>query len=177
MEKTVDTSENRRLAVQTELDSARDQAERNRLGQFATPTALAREIIWYAEERLDKAATVRFIDPALGTGSFYSALRNVFPANRLSRAVGYEVDPHYGLAAAKLWRETELDVRLEDFTRAEPPTNTEKFNLLICNPPYVRHHHIASKEKRRLKVVTTGCLWDRGQWAFRFVLLLPGIMS
>ena len=154
MEKTVDTSENRRLAVQTELDSARDQAERNRLGQFATPTALAREILWYAEERLDKAATVRFIDPALGTGSFYSALRNVFPASRLSRAVGYEVDPHYGLAAAKLWRETELDVRLEDFTRAEPPTNTEKFNLLICNPPYVRHHHIASKEKRRLKVVT-----------------------
>ena len=154
MEKTVDTSENRRLAVQTELDSARDQAERNRLGQFATPTVLAREILWYAEKRLDKAATVRFIDPALGTGSFYSALRNVFPANRLSRAVGYEVDPHYGLAAAKLWRETELDVRLEDFTRAEPPTNTEKFNLLICNPPYVRHHHIASKEKRRLKVVT-----------------------
>ena len=30
--------EERRLAIQAELDAAKDQAERNRLGQFATPT-------------------------------------------------------------------------------------------------------------------------------------------
>ena len=47
-----------------------------------------------------------------------------------------------------------LDVRLEDFTRAEAPTETDQFNLLICNPPYVRHHHIENGEKQRLKART-----------------------
>ena len=47
-----------------------------------------------------------------------------------------------------------LDVRLEDFTLAAPPSAKGKFNLLVCNPPYVRHHHIASEEKRRLKALT-----------------------
>ena len=97
---------------------------------------------------------MRFIDPAIGTGSFYSALLRVFPADRLTRAVGYEVDPHYGEPAAKLWKGTILDVRLEDFTLAAPPLDKEKFNLLVCNPPYVRHHHIASEDKRRLKALT-----------------------
>ena len=32
--------EDRRLAVQTYLDAAKDQSERNRMGQFATPTEL-----------------------------------------------------------------------------------------------------------------------------------------
>ena len=101
---------------------------------------------------------VRFIDPAIGTGSFYSALLQVFPAGRLTRAVGYEVDPHYGEPATKLWKGTILDVRLEDFTLAAPPSDKGKFNLLVCNPPYVRHHHIASKEKRRLKAPHKGGL-------------------
>ena len=47
-----------------------------------------------------------------------------------------------------------MDVRLEDFTRAEAPTEPEQFNLLICNPPYVRHHHIEHGEKQRLKART-----------------------
>lgn len=33
--------EKRRLAWQGELDAEKDQAERNRMGQFATPTGLA----------------------------------------------------------------------------------------------------------------------------------------
>lgn len=151
--KNMKNMENRRRVVQAELDSAQDPTERNRRGQFATPPALAIEILRYAKERMDENATIRFMDPAMGTGSFYSALLDVFPASRLAEAVGYEIDPHYGLAAAKLWSETRLHVRLGDFTRAEPPTDTAKCNLLICNPPYVRHHHIPRKEKRRLKVL------------------------
>ena len=146
--------EDRRLQIQAELDAAKDQTERNRMGQFATPTALAVEILRYAREELDERVAVRFIDPAIGTGSFYSALLGVFPAGRLTRAVGYEIDPHYGNPAAKLWRDTGLDLRMEDFTIAAPTTDADKFNLLICNPPYVRHHHIGSGNKRRLKALT-----------------------
>ena len=55
------------------------------------------------------------------------ALLHVFPTGRLMRAVGYEVDPHYGEPAAKLWKDTGLDVRLEDFTQAAPTGDAEKF--------------------------------------------------
>lgn len=151
MTKTVSDLEERRIAIQAELDAAKDQAERNRLGQFATPTGLAVEMLRYAGEQLDETTQIRFFDPAIGTGSFYSALREVFPKERLAHAVGYEIDPHYGLAAAELWSDSILDVRLDDFTRVTPPADLERFNLLICNPPYVRHHHIPNGDKGRLK--------------------------
>ena len=94
---------------------------------------------------------VRFLDPAIGTGAFYSALLEVFGEDRVQAAVGYEVDPHYGLPATELWAGTGLDLRLEDFVRASPAPADDRFDLLICNPPYVRHHHLAADEKRRLK--------------------------
>ena len=151
MKKAVAAIEARRLALQGALDAKKDAAERNRMGQFATPTGLAVDIQRYAKAHLGKNERLRFVDPAIGTGSFYSALLEVFPKTRISAAVGYEIDPHYGRPAAKLWGETVLDIRLEDFTQAEVPGAAEKFNLLICNPPYVRHHHIVNGEKQRLK--------------------------
>ncbi len=147
--------EEQRLALQRELDAGKEQAERNRMGQFATPTELAVDILRYVKAHLvGKSRKVRFIDPALGTGSFYSALLEVFPKRHIAVAVGYEVDPYYGAPAAKLWDGTGLDTRLADFTQAGPPPEAAKFNLLICNPPYVRHHHIINEEKQRLKSKT-----------------------
>ena len=146
--------EARRLTIQAELDSAKAPAERNRMGQFATPTELAQEILEYAKAILGETTTVRFIDPAIGTGSFFSALLRVFGPANVTQAVGYELDDHYGKPGAKLWAQTQLDIRSADFTQAQPSSDKEKFNLVICNPPYVRHHHITSEEKRRLKVVT-----------------------
>ena len=147
-----------RLEIQAELDSAKDQADRNRLGQFSTPTELALEILRYARERLDDVAEVRFIDPAIGTGSFFSALLRSFPPELVTRAVGYEIDRHYAEPAAKLWIDTSLELRPEDFTLAEPPSTDEQFNLLICNPPYVRHHYIDRKDKQRLKTILSETL-------------------
>ena len=142
--------EKHRLALQEELDAGKSQAERNRMGQFATPTELAADILRYAAAHLGEGGKIRFSDPAVGTGSFYSALLDVFPRDRVDTAVGYEIDPHYGAPAASLWVETGLDIRLQDFTQADPPPDADKFDLLICNPPYVRHHHIVNAEKRRL---------------------------
>ena len=101
---------------------------------------------------MDSTQKVRFIDPAIGTGSFYSALLAVLRGSRIATATGYEIDPHYGAPATKLWGESGLQLHLRDFTRAEPPQEHGKFNLLICNPPYVRHHHIPTTEKQRLRV-------------------------
>ncbi|MXY65370.1 MAG: SAM-dependent DNA methyltransferase [Gammaproteobacteria bacterium] len=150
----VATLEARRAALQRDLDAGRDTAVRNRMGQFATPAGLAADIQRYALRTLGPNVDVRFIDPAFGTGSFYSALLGVFPRSRIRAAVGYEIDPHYGRPAKTLWRNTGLDIRLEDFTRSEPPGSGDKFNLVVCNPPYVRHHHIVNGEKTRLKQMT-----------------------
>ena len=154
MEKAATKLEAQRLALQDELDGQLESAARNRMGQFATPTGLALAIQRYAKTQFNEGETVRFVDPAIGTGAFYSALLDVFPWTRIGTAVGYEIDPHYGRPAAKLWGKTGLDVRLEDFTQAEAPAAAERFNLLICNPPYVRHHHIAHDDKKRLKLRT-----------------------
>lgn len=154
MRKTVTELETRRLILQDQLDAAKDGFQRNRMGQFATPAWLAADMLHYAKMLFDEEENVRFLDPALGTGAFYSALLQVFTSARISAATGYEIDPHYGNSANELWSETGIDIYLEDFTSAPAlaPEGSGKFNLLICNPPYVRHHHIGNDDKRRLQL-------------------------
>jgi adenine-specific DNA-methyltransferase len=149
---TYTLTEQHRLVVQAELDAARTQVERNRMGQFATPSPLALEILSYAKKLMPQGQKVRFLDPGLGTGAFYSAFLRSFPARQIAAATGYEIDPHYGEPARRLWSSIGLDVQLSDFTKAESPE--DGFNLLICNPPYVRHHHILNGEKTRIQAAS-----------------------
>lgn len=151
MNKNSTSIEKQRISLQASLDAEKSQAERNRLGQFATPTALAEDILRYAASLLPSATMVRFLDPAIGTGSFYSALINVFPKKRIVEAIGFEIDPHYGKPAVELWKDTGLKLKIDDFTHAEP---SPRFNLLICNPPYVRHHHLQNGDKNWLQLNT-----------------------
>lgn len=144
----------KRRVLQDQLDAHKESTERNRMGQFATPPDLAVDILHYAAASLGEHQKLRFLDPAIGTGAFYSALLDVLPKDRLPNPTGYEIDPHYGLPATQLWEATGLNLHLEDFTKAEGPKDSERFNLLICNPPYVRHHHIGKAEKQRLRAST-----------------------
>ncbi len=146
--------EARRLVLQSELDAAKTQKERNRLGQFATPTLLASDVLAHARKLLPENVPIRFLDPAIGTGSFYSALLREFPAKRIKAAAGFEIDPRYGEPSRELWNGYPLEFGLGDFTAMEPPTARGRFNLIICNPPYVRHHHMGKAEKARLLAVT-----------------------
>ncbi|MBK7216583.1 MAG: Eco57I restriction-modification methylase domain-containing protein [Candidatus Promineofilum sp.] len=147
----LDVLEEQRLILQAELDSRKTQSERNRLGQFATPTNLATEILKYAATLVPNDTAVSFLDPAIGTGAFYSALRQVFPESRIKEALGFEIDAHYGEPATQLWRQAGLVIKPDDFT-LEPPA--PRFDLVICNPPYVRHHHLQNGEKARLQART-----------------------
>jgi len=149
------TTELRRAGRQSQLDAAKTQAERNKLGQFATPIALAADIIKYAKTLLPTNQKIRFLDPAFGTGTFYSALLQQFLPSQIVKAVGYELDSHYGNEAIKLWYEASLKLNIADFTQAVPPnSDLAKANLLLCNPPYVRHHHLSRVDKVRLQRVT-----------------------
>jgi adenine-specific DNA-methyltransferase len=144
--------ETRRLQLQAQLDAASTAEERNKLGQFATPPTLADDILAYGRSLLPADTCVRFLDPAFGTGSFYSALCRTLPLDRISSARAYEIDERYGIPTTRLWEGSQLQLILTDFTRATPPARDEdKANLIICNPPYVRHHHLSGDEKARLQ--------------------------
>ena len=147
-------TEEARLKIQTACDSAKTLLERNRLGQFATPSLLASDVLGYAQHLLPAAMPVRFLDPGIGTGSFYAALLRAFSDRSIDAATGFEIDPHYGQPARALWQDYPLDIRLDDFTKALPPKTEEQYNLIVCNPPYVRHHHLEAAEKVRLQSAT-----------------------
>ena len=150
-----ETIEQRRLELQVTLDAAKSQVARNKLGQFATPTNLAMDILCLAKSVLPEGCPVRFLDPAFGSGAFYSALLQCFSEGRIVWAKGYEIDPHYGRPARELWESTPLALALSDFTmEATPVAEMDKATLVVCNPPYVRHHHLNLKTKQRLRAAS-----------------------
>lgn len=147
---TVHNIEIERHALQCRIDKSKTQLQRNKLGQFSTPNVLAKEILEFGLGLLNDRE-VSFLDPAIGTGVFYSALLEKMDDRQIKRAVGFEIDPSYAEVARNLWYQYGLDVNLQDFTQVKPEKN---FNFLICNPPYVRHHHLTNVEKERLQTLS-----------------------
>ena len=148
--------ESRRQAIQADIDTRKSAVERNRLGQFATPNALAIDIARYVESFLVQTkGSIRFADPSIGSGSFFSAALAVFGSNRIGSAIGVELDLAFADAARDLWGDEGLEVLFGDFTRiiangSGPPAP----NVILANPPYVRHHHLNREDKERLQHLT-----------------------
>lgn len=91
------------------------------------------------------------LEPALGTGAFWSAwLRTARQTG--CKGIGIELDSELAAASRRLWSSTGLDVRRGDFTAQTPPDSEDnKADLVISNPPYVRHHHLEREQKIRLR--------------------------
>lgn len=149
----LETVEILRQGSQERLDAQRTLAERNRLGQFATPHSLAVEITRFARSFLSEPDyPVHFCDPAIGTGSFYSALLTVFETERVGSALGVEIDREFAQTARNLWGASGLEVHEADFTDSRTRQGVKTCpNLILTNPPYVRHHHLNQEQKSRLR--------------------------
>ena len=144
--------EKARIRYQDRLDSSRTAEYRNKLGQHATPPELARDIMRCSIPLLPHSQPVRFMDPAFGTGAFYSALEITIPSRRIAHGTGFEVEHCFEEIASELWPDGRLKMHVKDFTLAEPPNDADlKPNLIVCNPPYVRHHHIGREKKANLQ--------------------------
>lgn len=152
--------ENKRQRLQAKIDAQKDSLRRNQLGQYATPFQLAMDIanvavkLW--QERADKIA---FLDPGFGSGAFLSALYHVVSEEMIESAVGIEIDSAFSAVAQELWADTPFTAQIlqADFTRLEPPQKPTT-NLIICNPPYIRHHHMSSEQKERLQTTVQDSL-------------------
>ena len=138
--------EQKRKLMQDALDALKTQKERNSMGQFSTPYPLALEIMRYMRNLLKKK-DVSFIEPSIGTGVFYSAFLNEFTEST-KRVLGFEIDSHYYNPTKKFWKETPLELRQANFLDQEPD---DLFDMLVANPPYIRHHHIDSDKKVQLQ--------------------------
>jgi len=146
-------TEIRRQAIQSALDAEKSAAERNRLGQFATPNALATEIAEYVETMLGRRRReIYFADPAIGSGSFFSAALSTFRSKVIKTALGVELDAAFASAAHDLWADFGLKIIQGDFTRLVANGSLPSSpNLILANPPYVRHHHLDRADKARLQ--------------------------
>lgn len=74
---------------------------------------------------------------------------------RITSAIGIEIDPAFANTASKLWESFGLKVEQGDFTNVIagdscPP----RPNLILANPPYVRHHHLPREKKDYLRSLT-----------------------
>jgi hypothetical protein len=148
----VTQTEESRQTVQADLDARKSARERNRLGQFATPIALATDIARYVASLTDSQQHIHFADPSIGSGSFFSAALTTFGIERIERALGVEIDPAFAHAAETLWSNAGLEVVHGDFTRiVSEAARLRPPNVVLANPPYVRHHHIDREEKERLQ--------------------------
>ncbi|QBK25291.1 Eco57I restriction-modification methylase domain-containing protein [Ureibacillus thermophilus] len=145
--------EKERLNVQHKIDESKSMVERNKLGQYATPPGLASEIVDFVltirKKMGKKDEVIRFLEPAIGTGSFYSALLQKIDNEQVEIALGIEKDEEIVNYSQNLWRGWNLDIRNGDFT--QEVNSKDLFNLLITNPPYVRHHHLDKDYKELLK--------------------------
>jgi len=137
--------ESARLSLQERLDNEKTIIDRRKLGQFSTPPELAEEIISFGIGLVSEK-NIRFLDPAIGTGAFYSALLKKAGNSKIEYAKGIEIDKHYAMPAIELWADTQIKIEIGDYTSLTP---NKEFNFIVCNPPYVRHHLIDNKKKVR----------------------------
>lgn len=145
-----DARERERLKIQERLDAERTPAARNASGQFATPTALADAIVRACVlPRFTQGAGVRVLEPSMGSGAFVGAVLRAL-ASRVTSVTGVELDPRFTDAARALWTDARVRVIDGDFTRTRP---TSKVDLVVANPPYVRHHHLETRDKVRLQAL------------------------
>lgn len=106
---------------------------RKRFAQFFTPEAIAD---FMARWVLDGRKKMDVLEPAFGLGAFS---RSLFKQNPKVRVVGYEADETIYNYAAENVAQAGSNVLLynEDYLRA---SWKDKYDGIICNPPYLKFH-------------------------------------
>lgn len=139
--------EQSRVAMQEMLDKKKDIKERRRFGQFATPYELAKEIVSFGLGILG-TDEITFLEPCIGSGAFYSALLNEANGDYIIKsATGIEIDSVYYDCAKKIWGDTGINIINDNFANVNPD---RRYNFVLANPPYIRHHYLSQDEKAHL---------------------------
>ena len=127
-----------RYSYQQMIDSKKNVDDRRKLGQFSTPYSLAQEITKFGLSLIDNNK-IKFLEPAIGTGVFYSALNELVNHENIEiSASGFEIDKDYYNASKDIWDDYNIDLYNEDFLSIEKPLLFVKdFVYLFCTTNYI----------------------------------------
>ena len=112
-----------------------------------TPPELAQDMASHALGFLSDPA-IDFGDPAVGTGAFYAAILKVAKRGGIRSALGIDISPKQIEAAKWRWKSEDMEVRLGDYLHM---SGLPARNLILANPPYMRHQGIQSVYKMELR--------------------------
>ncbi|MBP5543744.1 MAG: hypothetical protein ILM98_06695 [Kiritimatiellae bacterium] len=115
----IEALEKERIEEQTRIDATRSIEARRSLGQFATPSSLARDIARETAPLLEGSGPVEMLEPSAGTGAFLSAFFSE-QAIRLNHAIAVEIDPAFHELQKRIWRGFPVESRMADFTTLAP---------------------------------------------------------
>lgn len=138
----MNSKEEWRIKKQIEFDKSHSQAERNKNGQFATPNQLATAIAADAVKRVVHPKL--FLEPACGTGAFISAVKDLAPEIEID---AIEKDSELYAIANSIWSDSKTNLYNIDFF--DFANTKRRYDLLIANPPYSRHHHLDQAMKQK----------------------------
>ena len=114
-----------------------------------TPPELALDIAEYALNMLGhEAHDIHFGDPAVGTGVFYQALRQVVAPEHIASAMGIDIGAKQVSAAQSKWSQLQMQIIHGDYLHME---RLSPRTLILANPPYLRHQSISKEYKNGLR--------------------------
>ena len=108
-------------------------------GQFWTPSWVAEAMTAYVSIDTDL-----IFDPATGRGAFFEALLKLNKPN--ISFYGTDIDSE--VLTDEIYKHEKASVEERDFIKKPPQ---RKFQSIIANPPYIRHHRIDEETKIFLK--------------------------
>lgn len=139
--------EAKRQFLLNELEETLLINDRKRLGQYNTPFQLSSQIASYVLNMMGKA-NLSVFEPAVGSGSFLSALLEIGSEKEIvfSELEGIDIDQKYLSIAETVFGNIEgVFLNNADFFNF---STEKKYDLVISNPPYVRHHKLDKEFKR-----------------------------
>src|SRR5438477_1472702 len=144
-------------------------------GQFWTPQWVAEAMVSYVLG----GGSHHVFDPAVGAGAFFKAAKHVASEeNRKLELLGTEIDPD-SLQQAQQAGLTAKDLRgveIRDFV-VEPPA--KRFEAVVANPPYIRHHRLTEEMKGFLRHFGTSLIGKSldGRAGYHVYFFLRGLQS
>jgi hypothetical protein len=137
----------KRTQHQTLPRAGHEREELRRKGQFWTPDWVADAMVSYALA----GGSRHVFDPAVGAGAFFrAAKREAMRGGGCVSLLGTEIDGEAlreSLQSGLSPDDISL-VQLRDFV-SNPPQ--EKFDAVVANPPYIRHHRLSAPVKAALR--------------------------
>lgn len=124
-----------------------DPKHRKEFGQYATPYNIAQFMVNIATY---KKEALSVLDPSVGCGIFLDLILELLlksPDDKANKITGFDIDNQMvNITKMRLTKKNiskcSLSLHNEDFLLSEI---SQKFNIVVCNPPYVKSNRIKNK--------------------------------